>query len=52
MKEALTKEVQQKAVKDIMEVLKKNNLPTPPNIRDSICALMKEVSHQVQNGGK
>lgn len=52
MKDALTPEVQQKTVKDIMEVLKKNNLPTTPNIRDAVCALLKEVSCAHQNGSK
>lgn len=52
MNDALTKEVQQKVVKDIMEVLRVNNLTTTPNIRDAVVSLLKEVSCAYQNGGK
>ncbi len=52
MKDALTYEVKDKVQKEMMEVLKKNNLPTTPNIRDAVCALLKEVSCAHQNGSK
>lgn len=50
MKDALTYEVKNKVQQEMLEVLKKNNLPTPQNIKDAVAALMKEVSCQVQNG--
>jgi hypothetical protein len=50
MKDALTPEVKQKAVDEIVQVLKNNNLPTTANIRDAVIALLKEVSCAHQNG--
>jgi hypothetical protein len=50
MKDALPYEVKDKVQKEMLEVLKKNNLPTTPNVRDAIGALLKEVSCQVQSG--
>lgn len=49
MGDKLTLEVTQAVHKQIMEVLKKNNLPTTVNIGDAVLSLLKEVSCQVQS---
>lgn len=45
----LTVEITQTVHKQIMEVLKKNNLPITVNIGDAVLSLLKEVSCQVQS---
>lgn len=52
MNEALSKEVKKQAQNEILEVLRKNNLPTPKGIQDAVCSLLKEVSCAHQNGSK
>ena len=52
MQDVLIFEVRQKTVTEIIEVLRKHNLPVTPNICDAVCALMKEVSCAHQNGSK
>lgn len=42
-------EVKQIVHKEIMAVLKKNNLPITVNIGDAVLSLLKEVSCQVQS---
>lgn len=51
MNPALTVEVRQKVANEIMEVLKKNNLPVPKGIKDAVTSLMKEVSCHHQWAG-
>jgi hypothetical protein len=51
MQDALTKEVRQKVQEEILEVLRKNNLPTNEVVTDCVWALTKVVSCQHQNNG-
>jgi hypothetical protein len=51
MQDAIDKEKRQQVVKEILEVLKKNNLPTNEIVKDTACAFMKVVSCQYQQVG-
>lgn len=52
MNDALTREIKVKVRDEILEVLRKNNLPAGEHMRDAVWALMKEVSCHHQNGTK
>jgi hypothetical protein len=52
MQDALTKEVKDKVHLEMMEVLKKNNLPHGKDLRDAVHSLIKEVSAAHQNNGR
>ncbi len=48
MNEGMSKEVKQKVQAEILEVLRKHNLPTNEIIKDYACAFIKVISCQQQ----